>query len=149
KQWGTFGSGNAIVRSKYLQDIEFDMAYEHGFGEDKDFGMQLRNKGVDIIFHPGLEIFHLKAPMGGFRASTKLPWNEESIEPKPSPSLMVYAKKYYTLEQLRGYKLVLFIKYYKDQPVKNPFKYIKLMRQRWLKSEEWANKLILQQNALL
>jgi GT2 family glycosyltransferase len=40
------------------------MALEFGYGEDTDFGMQLRNKGFDVIYFPDLKITHLKAPMG-------------------------------------------------------------------------------------
>ena len=39
------------------------MNYEFGFGEDIDFGMQLRNNGIDIIYLPYPEIIHIKAPM--------------------------------------------------------------------------------------
>ncbi|MCR9183533.1 MAG: glycosyltransferase family 2 protein, partial [Flavobacteriaceae bacterium] len=51
-QWKSFGSGCSIVSTKTLKDICFDMGFEHGFGEDADFGMQLRNRGVDIVYLP-------------------------------------------------------------------------------------------------
>ena len=141
KQWGTFGAGNSIILSKYLSEIRFDTAMEYGYGEDKDFGMQLRKAGCDIIYHPGLEITHLKAPVGGFRNKEKKPWEKGSVIPKPSPTLMVYAKKYYSREQLLGFKVELFLRYYLKQEIKNPFTYIKTMRRRWKESEKWAKHL--------
>ncbi len=53
-----------------LEQIKFDIAFEHGFGEDGDFGMQIRNLGEDIGYISECNILHLKAPVGGFR--TKL-----------------------------------------------------------------------------
>ena len=107
-----------------------------------DFGMQLRNSGLDIIFHPDLEITHLKAPMGGFRTSNRKPWEDDSLQPKPSPTVMVYAKKHYTRPQLLGYKNLLWLKFYGKQEIKNPFKYLSSMKARWKKSESWAGKLM-------
>jgi glycosyltransferase involved in cell wall biosynthesis len=139
KQWGTFGAGNSIVHGKFASQIRFDMAFEHGYGEDKDYGMQLRNAGCDIIYHPNIEILHLKAPLGGFRETSSQPWEKD--EPKPSPTMMVYAKKHYSPEQLKGFKTELFMRYYSKQEIKNPLKYLKMMRERWRKSQEWAEKL--------
>lgn len=140
KQWGTFGAGNSIVHSKFASQIKFDMAFEHGYGEDKDYGMQLRNAGCDIIYHPKLEILHLKAPRGGFRETSSQPWKKD--KPKPSPTLMIYTKKYYSPEQLKGFKTELFLRYYSKQEIKNPWKYMKMMRERWRLSEEWAERLM-------
>lgn len=140
KQWGTLGAGNSIIAGKFTSKIRFDMAYEYGYAEDKDYGMQLRNAGCDIIYHPNLEILHLKAPRGGFRKIKATPWGKD--KPKPSPTLMVYAKTYYSPQQLKGFKAELFLRYYSKQEVKNPLKYFKMMRQRWCKSEEWAERLM-------
>ncbi|MDT0645304.1 glycosyltransferase family A protein [Zunongwangia sp. F260] len=140
KQWGSFGSGTSIVKTEFCKNLAFDEVFEYGFGEDIDYGMQLRNAGCDIIYHPELEILHLKAPRGGFREIRSAPWEED--QPKPSPTLMVYASKYYTHEQLRGFKNELFLRYYFKQEINNPFNYLKMMRKRWGKSEEWADKLM-------
>ncbi|UJH92503.1 hypothetical protein LZ575_08455 [Antarcticibacterium sp. 1MA-6-2] len=67
KQWGSFGSGTSMVRSRFVKGLRFSEVFEHGYGEDADFGMKLRKAGCDIIYHPLLEIKHLKAPVGGFR----------------------------------------------------------------------------------
>ncbi|CAM4152252.1 glycosyltransferase family 2 protein [Gillisia hiemivivida] len=142
KQWGTFGAGNSIVARSYIEGITFSSIFEHGYGEDKDFGMQLRNAGCDIIYHPEIEILHLKAPMGGFRQKPKLLWEMEKQVSKPSPTLMALAIRYYTKEQIVGFKTSLYLKYYDKQSVKNPFSYIREMNKSWHKSEKWAKKLI-------
>jgi len=142
KQWGSFGSGTSVVKSIFAKQCAFSSIYEHGYGEDADFGMQLRQLGCDIIYHPEIEILHLKAPMGGFREKPVLAWEQEQPLPKPSPTLMAFALKYYTPQQIRGFKTSLFLKYYNKQSVKNPFLYVSEMRKRWEKSEEWAGKLL-------
>jgi len=142
KQWGTFGTGNGIIQGKFIKNSTFSSIYEHGYGEDADFGMQLRQQGCDIIYHPEIEILHLKAPMGGFRVKPVLAWEQEQLLPKPSPTLMAFALKYYTPQQIKGFKTSLFLKYYNKQDIKNPITYIREMRKRWKRSEEWAGKLI-------
>ncbi|SFN33266.1 glycosyltransferase family 2 protein [Salegentibacter flavus] len=139
KQWGSFGSGTSIVHARYCKDLRFDEVFEYGFGEDQDYGMQLRNAGCDIIYHPDIEILHLKAPRGGFRELDLPPWVKD--KPKPSPTLMIYAKKYYTEEQLKGFKTEMFLRYYSKQEIKNPLKYLKRMKKDWRKSKDWAEKL--------
>ncbi|MBZ9729760.1 glycosyltransferase [Salegentibacter sp. JZCK2] len=140
KQWGSFGSGTSIVNANYCKHLSFDEVFEYGFGEDQDYGMQLRNNGCDIIYHPHIDILHLKAPRGGFRDLSLPPWEKD--KPKPSPTLLVYAKKYYTAEQLKSYKNELFLRYYSRQQIRNPIKYLKTMRKRWRRSEEWADRLM-------
>ncbi len=142
KQWGSFGSGTSIVKSVFAKQCCFSKIFEHGYGEDADFGMQLRNVGCDIIYHPQIEILHLKAPIGGFRERPVLTWEQEQPLPKPSPTLMAFALKYYMPQQIKGFKTSLFLKYYNKQTVKNPFIYIRVMRRRWKKSEAWADKLM-------
>jgi hypothetical protein len=142
KQWGSFGSGTSIVKSSFAKQCSFSSIYEHGYGEDADFGMQLRNVGCDIIYHPKTEITHLKAPMGGFREKPVLDWEQSQPLPKPSPTLMAFAFKHYTVQQLRGFKTTLFLKYYNFQRTKNPITYIWEMKRRWRISEDWALKLM-------
>jgi len=141
-QWPTFGSGTSIVKSSLLKCIKFDLAYEFGYGEDGDFGMQLRNNGIDILYVPFVKMLHLKAPIGGFREKIMQKWKSETLQPKPSPTIMVYKLKYATKEQLQSYKTTLFFKFYKIQSILNPFKYYKIMELRWRKSLFWANQLI-------
>lgn len=140
-QWQTFGAGNSFVRKSVLKDIQFDESLEHGYGEDADFGMQLRNKGVDIIYVPEPSIVHLKAPMGGFRTKPVLPWHQEPMAPKPAPTIMRFHLKHRTQEQILGYKTSLFVKYYRKQSIKNPFRYFSAFKKQWNQSLFWAEKL--------
>lgn len=140
-QWQTFGSGCSFVKKEALKNVKFDMAYEFGFGEDADYGMQLRNKGYDILFLPEPKILHLKAPIGGFRTKFKFAWENEKIQPKPSPTVMHFKKSYLSKEQLACFKTILFFKYYKLQKIKNPFSYYKMFQKQWEQSDNWSNKL--------
>ena len=142
--WDTFGSGCSMVKREALEGLQFDMRFENGFGEDADFGMQLRNKGFDVVYLPQPQILHLKAPVGGFRVKPTFPWQEEQFQPKPSPTVMLFKKMHHTKAQILGYKLNLFLKYYKNQSIKNPFNYYKTMQKQWEVSEKWAEKLKMQ-----
>lgn len=140
-QWISFGSGCSFVLSKEIKECVFFMGYEFGFGEDSDFGMQLRNQGCDIIYLPEPEILHLKAPIGGFRTKPVLKWNNDTVQPKPSPTVLLYLLSHYTIQQLFGYKTNLFFKYYKHQNIKNPISYFINFRKKWDRSVFWANEL--------
>lgn len=140
-QTGMFGSGNSFLKAELLTRVSFDKALEYGYGEDTDFGLQLRKIGVDVICFPNLNIVHLKAPMGGFRTKPVLQWQEEAIQPKPSPTIMYVKQKHYTQEQILGYKTVLFLKFYKLQNSINPFVYLRKIKKQWDRSVFWANQL--------
>ncbi|MGM8362754.1 glycosyltransferase family 2 protein [Flavobacterium sp. ARAG 55.4] len=137
-----FGAGNSFIKSKFLNTVKFNMGYEFGYGEDNDFGMQLRNQGVDILYVPEPQISHLKAPMGGFRTKPDLIWNQDKIKPKPSPTVMLYQLLHHTKEQQKGYKTTLFIKYYSAQSIKNPLIYFFNFKKEWKQSIYWANYLM-------
>ncbi|NND10087.1 MAG: glycosyltransferase family 2 protein [Flavobacteriaceae bacterium] len=141
-QWHTFSTNSSFVKSSVLTDIYFGMEHEFGFGEDSDFGMKIRNKGVDIIFYPTEDILHLKAPTGGFRVKMKFPWNEERIQPKPSPMVMAHRLKHTTKQQLLGYRTTLMLKFFNKSESNNPISYLSNFSKRWDKSILWATKLI-------
>ena len=140
-QWNVFGSGCSILKRDEMKNIYFDKAFEFGYGEDMDFGMQLRNQGIDVLFFPEPSILHLNAPIGGFRTKFIQHWQNDTIQPKPSPTVMLYKLKNLSSKQLLGYKTILFIKYYKLQSIKNPFRYYKNFQKQWERSMYWANKL--------
>lgn len=140
-QLSFFGSGNSFIVSNLLKVVSFRMGFEFGYGEDSDFGMQLRNKGADVLFFPTPEITHLSAPMGGFRIKPILAWQNDSIQPKPSPTIMLYKQLHLSKEQINGYKTILFFKYYRVQTIKNPILYLNNFRKQWQQSLYWANKL--------
>lgn len=140
-QWPTFGSGCAVVKSEVVKNIFFDLRYEYGFGEDSDFGMQIRNQGIDVIYFPNPEMLHLKVPIGGFRTKSILVWASDKIQPKPAPTIMLYKQLYSSKEQIRGYKTTLFFKYYKVQKIKNPIRYFLNFQKQWKQSLYWAKQL--------
>ncbi|MGZ9735444.1 glycosyltransferase family 2 protein [Flavobacterium sp. GNP002] len=140
-QWGSFGSGCSVVGSDILKKCSFNLGYEFGYGEDSDFGMQLRNQGNDILFLPEPSILHLKAPVGGFRTKPILKWHDEVIQPKPSPTVMLYLITHNTKQQILGYKTVLFFKFFKHQKIRNPFQYFAVFNKQWRQSVYWANQL--------
>jgi len=137
----TFGAGNSFVRRDLLEKVRFNKALEFGYGEDVDFGMQLRNQGHDILYLPEPEILHLKALVGGFRTKPVLQWQNDSVQPKPSPTIMLYQILHNTREQTLGYKTILFFKYYRHQAIKNPIYYYRNFQKQWERSVFWANKL--------
>lgn len=140
-QWPTFGAGNSFVRRDVLENLRFNRFFEFGYGEDSDFGMQLRNLGHDVLYFPEPEILHLKAPIGGFRTKPMLRWHSESIQPKPSPTVMLYNLLHNSNEQINSYKTILFFKYYKHQKIKNPIRYYFYLQKQWKRSVFWANEL--------
>lgn len=140
RQWPTFGAGNSFVPGEIARKIQFDLRLEFGYGEDKDYGMQLRKSGVDVIYHP-FEIKHLKAPIGGFRKKIEKPWDTAAIEPKPSPTVLYFKFKHRSAEQIKGYKLMLFLKYYREQEILNPLRYYTNFKKRWNESVSWVKKM--------
>jgi glycosyltransferase involved in cell wall biosynthesis len=140
-QWSSFGSGCSFVLADNLKNCFFNMGYEFGFGEDGDFGMQLRNQGYDVLYLPEPEILHLKAPIGGFRTKPVLQWQNDGIQPKPSPTIMLYQILHNTITQTNSYKTTLFFKYYKHQNIKNLVRYYFNFQKQWDRSVFWANEL--------
>ena len=136
-----FGSGNSIISSELLNKTSFDKNMEFGYGEDTDFGLQLRNIGIDIIYFPKLIILHLKAPMGGFRIKPILDWDKAKTAPKPSPTIMYVKQKYNTLEQINNYKTGLFLKSLKNTAWKNKIQLLLSFQKKWNASIYWSNQL--------
>lgn len=141
-QWNGFGTNASIVKSEFLVNCSFKSEHEFGYGEDGDFGMQLKNLGCDNVYLPSIKMLHLKAPIGGFRYRFKPIWGKEKIKPKPSPTVMAFKLKHLTKEQLRGYKTLLFIKFYKKQSIKNPLAYLRSFNKRWDVSTKWAKQMM-------
>ena len=140
-QWNSFGSGCSIVSSAAIDKIRFDEHMEHGYGEDKEFGMQLRKSGVDVLYAPHIRLLHLKAPSGGFRNPVPKPWESAEVLPKPSPTIMYYLQKHFSTTQRNGYKLRLFLKFYKQQKTRNIFSYFRRFKAGWNSSIHWSEKL--------
>ncbi|WP_452224257.1 glycosyltransferase family 2 protein [Lacinutrix chionoecetis] len=146
-QTSIFGAGNSILKSSLLKNVSFNTNFEFNYGEDTEFGMQLRWIGEDVIYLADLKILHLKAPIGGYRIKIKQPWHDEAIQPKPSPTIQLLYQTYYTKQQLEGYKLLLFLKQFKAFGYKKPIKFKKKFAQQWQQSVLWSNKLKQNKNA--
>lgn len=142
KQWGSFGSGTSVVKGEYARSCRFSPVFEHGYGEDVDYGMQLRQKGCDIVYHPSLEILHLKALEGGFRTPVKNEWEQEKPLPKPAPNMLALYLMRFSEFQVKGYRISLVLKNFSRKEVRNPFSYLQKMNKGWKKSREWAERLI-------
>jgi len=140
-QSSIFGSGNSFIKATALDKVKFNMSLEFGYGEDTEFGLQLRHNNFDVIYFPNLVINHLRAPIGGFRTKPILAWRDEVIQPKPSPTIMFLKLNNLTLQQLLGYKMILFFKFYRIQSIKNPIKYLFNFQKQWKASIFWAEKL--------
>lgn len=136
-----FGSGCSFVKSNYLKNIKFNSKFEFSYGEDFDFGMQLRNIGVDVIYFPSPAILHLKAPMGGFRIKPTFKWDTDDFLPKPSPTIMLNNLVYKTQQQLFGYKMIYYYKLFSGNWFQNPIQFFKTTNKHWEASMLWANKL--------
>ena len=141
-QWVSFGSGASFANIHAIKNLKFDSKYEFGFGEDSDFGMQIRNNGNDVIYFPTPEILHLKAPMGGFRTKVIRKWDNDTIEPKPSPTVMVFKLKYDSEEQFFAYKLMYFFRMFNFMKLSNPIKKYKTIKAKWNRSVHWAQQLM-------
>lgn len=140
-QTDIFGSGNSFVKTSCLKNVSFSMALEFGYGEDVDFGLQLRHQGFDVIYFPEPSILHLKAPFGGFRIKPQFAWQNEKIQPKPSPTIMYVKQKYLNEKQISGYKLVLFFKTLRKEPFLKWFGFYKSFSEKWNVSLEWSRKI--------
>jgi hypothetical protein len=90
---------------------------------------------------PEPEILHLKAPIGGFRTKPVLQWHNDNVQPKPSPTVMLYQILNNSPVQTNSYKTTLFFKYYKLQKIKNPVRYYRIFQKQWERSVFWANEL--------
>ena len=145
-QTSIFGAGNAILKSELLKEVSFNERYEFNYGEDTDFGMQLRRLGEDVVFFADIKITHLKAPIGGYRTKVKQLWDDDAIKPKPSPTIQLLYKNYFTNQQLLGYKLLLCVRNLKSRGFKNPIAFIKNYKKQWERSEYWSEQLIKSSN---
>lgn len=136
-----FGSGCSIINREKSVNIFFSRELEFGYGEDADFGLQLRNRGIDVVYLPIPEIVHLKAAMGGFRYVHSHPWNNSKVKPIPSPTVLMYKKKFYTIEQLKCYKTVLFINSMGKEKGLKKLLFLSEFLASWEASKKWVLKL--------
>lgn len=142
KSWSTFGSGTSILSKEVIKTLRFNEALEHGYGEDYEFGMQIRNIGYDVLFSSKLILKHLKAPIGGFRSKPSLPWGNTVTFPKPSPTVLLSKILHNTKQQILGYKTLLFFITLRNKGLLYLFPHLNYFKKAWANSEYWANQLI-------
>jgi hypothetical protein len=85
-QWQSFGSGCSIVTTTNLNKCTFGLGYEFGL-ERQRFWDATSNQGIDVLYLQNLKLF-IKAPVGGFRTKPRLAWENDEIQPKPSPTML-------------------------------------------------------------
>ncbi|AJR03792.1 glycosyltransferase family 2 protein [Siansivirga zeaxanthinifaciens] len=140
-QTSIFGAGNAILKHDILNQVAFNSKYEFNYGEDTDFGMQIRNSGYDVVYFAEVRVTHLKASIGGYRTLFKQAWDEDAVKPSPSPTIMLLYLNYYTNKQLQGYQFLFFIRKFKSSKTLRFFGLLKLLKLQWERSIYWAKKL--------
>ncbi|WP_179005953.1 glycosyltransferase family 2 protein [Winogradskyella forsetii] len=140
-QTSIFGSGCSVVKTNFAKKVDFDEKLEFGFGEDYLYGLELRNNGANVVYFPSPAIIHLKASIGGFRTKYVQPWENEKIQPKPSPTIMYVNLKYKTVTQLLGSKALLFLKMFARTELSKKVTLYKQFNLRWKASKSWAKKL--------
>ena len=145
-QTSMFGSGCSFVKTDSLKNVKFSNLFEFGYGEDRDFGEQLRNKGLDVVFLSKPLMTHLKAPIGGFRTKIEHAWSHEKIQPKPSPTVALCILRHYSKEQILGYKLFLLIKSFQFSKNYNFIKYYSNFKKQWRASMQWSDFLVKTKN---
>ena len=141
-QWRSFGTCSSFVAAEVVKQIRFDTRFDLGYCDDVDYGKKLRNAGADVVFFTQPSMLHLKAPIGGFRTKFKFDWIDEAIQPKPSPTVMLYKLLHCTKEEVLGYKTTLGIKYYINHTIRNPFAFLSFFNKQWNQSIFWANELM-------
>ena len=70
-----------------------------------------------------------------------MPWHHKDVAPKPSPTVMLYRLRHTTTQQLKGYKLRLFLRQFRAAKTGNIFAFIKQFKTRWNASVKWATYL--------
>ena len=139
--WSEFSSGCSLVKSSFLEGLQFRKCFEFGFGEDTDFGFQLRQRGCSVIYYNKFPVYHLKAPIGGFRTKFMRSWSRDLIKPVPEPTIHLCALMNYNTYQIKGFQLFYTLKDFNRLmifglsiiQVKRSLKYAKILSQEFSK----------------
>ncbi|MFT5971148.1 MAG: GT2 family glycosyltransferase [Flavobacteriales bacterium] len=130
----SFGTGAGIcINSKLLQ---FDKGFELGYGEDADFGVQIRNHFGHILQFDKHPILHHKAPSGGFRFKKTHPWQKVGERPAPAPQMMYFYLKNMTDIQTQGY-----FWFYLFPKTASQLLRLRKAKNAWNNSLKWAKTL--------
>lgn len=140
-QVSRFGTAGAMVERLAIGAIRFDLALEHGYGEDYEFGMRLAASGTDILHVPAPVVRHLKADVGGFRYRVALPWDGDDPAPKPSPMVLLSRLRHDSKEQVRGFRTLYGFRRLRDAGFRRPISHLRTVSEQWAASMDWAERL--------
>tara|TARA_B110000211_G_scaffold222069_1_gene270358 strand:+ start:1673 stop:3205 length:1533 start_codon:yes stop_codon:yes gene_type:complete len=130
------GGASLLKRKNYLP---FNKQIEGMGSDDQEYNFSVRSKFRRVVCTDEVYVNHLKAKVGGWRfdASNYLPWyKDNNIIPLPGPATLYRYLKFATPNQIKGYKLFVFFKYYKSKP----WRYFEFNK-RWNKSIYWAKQI--------
>lgn len=142
KPWPTFGTAAVLVAARALAEAgDFDERLDGGYGEDYELGVRLRLAGAGVLLAPGEPVLHLKAPAGGFRHPAPLPWSEDPIPPRPSPTVLYSRRKHHTLAMQSGYRLYYALKRLSGKPLLGWPREARAISRGWERSAWWAARM--------
>lgn len=144
--WPGFAGGVSLVARPATAAVRgFDQRIEGGFGEDTDYGIQLRQVGTTIVYTAAYPVLHLKAPVGGFRYPFPHPWLADPVPPRPSPTVLYAQRKHSTPTMQAGYRLFYTLKRLTAVlPLRRPAELWRVHRQ-WRSAARWAAWLAAQE----
>ncbi len=143
RPWSNFASGAALVaRHAAARAGQFDVRHEGGFGEDYEYGVRLLRTGTETLRDDRVGILHLKAPRGGFRQVRTLPWGDEPVAPKPSPTVLYSRARHLTAPQRQGYQLFYTIKRLLGRPIVTWPWTLARVRREWRVAQRWCTTLL-------
>jgi len=140
--WATFGAGATLVDATALRAAgPFDERLEGGYGEDAEIGIRLRRAGCNVVQAPAVRVLHLKAPAGGFRHAVRFPWQDDPVQPRPSPIFLYARNRYATPAMRQGYRLFYALNRLRSVPaLARPGELLRILR-GWKRSAYWAERL--------
>jgi GT2 family glycosyltransferase len=139
--WPTFGCVCLLSEKAIRVTGGFDLRIDGGFGEDHEYGVRLRLRGLNVIYAAGMHILHLKASSGGYRYEFPHPWLGERVQPLPCPKVLYSRRKHMTKPMRQGYMLSYWFRRLAATPVYGwPGEIIKSARQ-WRSAARWSSWL--------
>jgi hypothetical protein len=140
--WPAFASGACLVSAAALIETGgFDERLEGGYGEDYEIGVRLPLAGAGVLYAPGEPILHLKAPAGGFRAGTDLPWSADRVPPRPAPTVLYSRRKHHPAALRDGYRLFYALKRLSGKPILAWPRELRNIRDQWEQAVWWVRRM--------
>ena len=138
-----FSNANSCVTRKVIDSVKLnDVNFDGGYGEDSDYGLRCSKNGFVVFENPHSLCLHLKPPSGGYRyweSLNKTGFKElltapisflkrlVVVNPKPSPTIMYFAIKHFSLFAVSEYMIKNILSYvFSDKKYLIPFRVLKL-----------------------